>query len=112
MSATRRHGASIPAGLTEALQEVETAGDVLNEMKRFSGKLSDRVLPLRVDGGAGIASGGADPRGGAHAPREIATPLSDGLGLSGLFCGASAGDGLFLGRGLGVRRGGSRGKSP
>jgi hypothetical protein len=61
----RRHGASIPAGLTEALQEVETAGDVLNEMKRFSGKLSDRVLPLRVDGGAGIASGGPI-RGVAH----------------------------------------------
>jgi hypothetical protein len=66
----RRHGASIPAGLTEALQEVETAGDVLNEMKRFSGKLSDRVLPLRVDGGAGIASGGRSAGWRTRTPRN------------------------------------------
>jgi len=71
MRATRRYGASIPAGLTEALQEFETAGDLLNEMKRFSGKLSDRVLPLRVDGGAGIASGGNPISGGrARTPRS------------------------------------------
>ena len=66
MRATRRYGASIPAGLTEALQEFETAGDLLNERKRFSGKLSDRVLPLRVDGGVGIASGGESDQRGAR----------------------------------------------
>jgi len=62
----------------------------LMEMKRFSGRSSDRVLPLRVDCGAGIASGIAsggesDPQGGAHAPRDVATPLSDGLRSAGLF---------------------------
>lgn len=66
MRATRRYGASIPAALTEALQEFETAGDLLNERKRFSGKLSDRVLHLRVDGGAGIASGGESDQRGAR----------------------------------------------
>jgi hypothetical protein len=56
--------------LTEALQEVETAGYVLNEMKRFSGKFSDHVLPLRVDGGASIASGGRSAGWRTRTPRN------------------------------------------
>ena len=77
----RRH----PPLTRRALQEFETAGDLLNEMITILRQVkrsrpppaSGRRRGDRLLGGGGIRSAG-----GAHAPREVATPLSDGLGLS------------------------------